>query len=89
MAVPGVGRLIATARLATVGAARQYKSGRQLSAWLGLVPREHSSGARKILLGISESGERYWRTLLIHGARPTLHYAARKRDPRSVCCLPD
>ena len=68
MAVPGVGPLIATALIATVGDARQFKSGRQLSAWLGLVPREHSSGERKILLGISKCGDRYLRTLLIHGA---------------------
>jgi transposase len=51
---------------------------------LGLVPREHSSGERKILLGISKCGDRYLRTLLIHGARSTLHYAARKCDRRSV-----
>jgi transposase len=84
MAVPGVGPLIATALIATVGDGRQFKSGRQLSAWLGLVPREHSSGERKILLGISKCGDRYLRTLLIHGARSTLHYAARKCDRRSV-----
>jgi len=84
MAVPGVGPLIATALIATVGDARQFKSGRQLSAWLGLVPREHSSGERKILLGISKCGDRYLRTLLIHGARSTLYYAARKHDRRSV-----
>jgi transposase len=50
MIVPGVGPVIATALLATVGDARQFKSGRELSAWLGLVPREHSGGQRTILL---------------------------------------
>jgi transposase len=84
MAVPGVGPLIATALIAAVGDARQFKSGRQLSAWLGLVPREHSSGEREILLGFSKCGDRYLRTLLIHGARSTLYYVARKRDRRSV-----
>jgi transposase len=84
MAVPGVGPLIAPALIATVGDGRQFKSGRQLSAWLGLVPREHSSGEHRILLGISKCDDRYLRTLLIHGARSTLYYAARKRDRRSV-----
>jgi transposase len=57
MTVPGVGPVIATALLATVGDARQFRSGRELSAWLGLVPREHSSGERTILLGISKRGD--------------------------------
>jgi transposase len=77
MTVPGVGPLIATALIATVGDARQFKSGRELSAWLGLVPREHSSGERTILLGISKRGDRYLRTLLIHGARSALRASAR------------
>jgi len=84
MTVPGVGPLIATALIAAVGDARQFKSGRELSAWLGLVPREHSSGERTILLGISKRGDRYLRTLLIHGARSALRYAPRKRDRRSL-----
>ena len=83
MTVPGVGPLIVTALIATVGDARQFKSGRELSAWLGLVPREHSSGERTILLGISKRGDRYLRTLLIHGARSALRCAPRKRDRRS------
>jgi transposase len=84
MTVPGVGPLIATALIATVGDARQFKSGRELSAWLGLVPREHSSGERTILLGISKRGDRYLRTLLIHGARAALRHARRKCDRRSL-----
>jgi transposase len=84
MKVPGVGPLIATALIASVGSARQFKSGRELSAWLGLVPREHSSGERTILLGISKRGDRYLRTLLIHGARSTLRYAPRKGDQNSL-----
>jgi len=83
MAVEGVGPLTATALIAAVGNARQFRSGRELSAWLGLVPRQYSSGGRSVLLGISKRGDRYLRTLLIHGARATLRFAARKRDPRS------
>jgi transposase len=84
MTTPGVGPLIATALIATVGDARQFRSGRELSSWLGLVPREHSSGQRTVLLGISKRGDRYLRTLLIHGARAALRYARHKRDRRSV-----
>jgi transposase len=84
MTVPGVGPLTATALIAAVGDARQFKSGRELSAWLGLVPREHSSGERTILLGISKRGDRYLRTLLIHGGRSALRRARYKRDRRSV-----
>jgi len=83
MAVQGVGPLTATALIAAVGDARQFRSGRELSAWLGLVPRQYSSGERVMLLGISKRGDRYLRTLLIHGARTTLRHAGRKRDSRS------
>lgn len=82
-AVGGVGPLVATAVVAAVGNAREFKSGRELSAWLGLVPRQHSSGNRRVLLGISKRGDRYLRTLLIHGARAALRCAERRRDQRS------
>ena len=82
--VEGVGPLIATALVAAIGNARQFKNGRALSAWLGLVPRQHSSGQRTVLLGISKRGDRYLRTLLIHGARSATRVAERKRDARSV-----
>jgi transposase len=82
--VEGVGPLVATALVAAIGNARQFKSGRELGAWLGLVPRQHSSGQRTVLLGISKRGDRYLRTLLIHGARAAARVAARKRDARSV-----
>jgi transposase len=62
--VDGVGPLIATALVAAIDNARQFKSGRELSAWPGLVPRQHSSGQRTVLLGISKRGDRYLRTLL-------------------------
>jgi transposase len=83
MAVEGVGPLTATALAASVGDARQFRSGRELSAWLGLTPRQHSSGERTVLLGISKRGDRYLRTLLIHGARSALYRAERKHDFRS------
>ena len=78
-----MGPLVATAVVAAVGNAREFKSGRELSAWLGLVPRQHSSGNRRVLLGISKRGDRYLRTLLIHGARAALRCAERRRDQRS------
>jgi transposase len=83
MKVQGVGPLIATALIATVGNARQFKSGRELSAWLGLVPREHSSGERTMLFGISKRGDRYLRTLLIHGARSALRASPGKLNRHS------
>jgi transposase len=71
-AVPGIGPLTASALVASIGDARNFKNGRQLSAWLGLVPRQHSSGGKPTLLGISKRGDVYLRTLLIHGARSAL-----------------
>ncbi len=82
--VEGVGPLIATALVAAIGNARQFKSGRELGAWLGLVPRQHSSGQRTLLLGISKRGDRYLRTLLIHGARAAARVAERRLDARSI-----
>lgn len=67
--IPGIGPITATAMIATVGDARQFKNGRQLAAWLGIVPKQHSTGGKTRLLGISKRGDRYLRTLLIHGAR--------------------
>jgi transposase len=83
MTVPGVGPLTATALIAAVGNAQQFRNGRQLSAWLGLVPAQNSSGDRTVLLGISKRGDRYLRTLLIHGARIALHHSSGKIDPTS------
>ncbi len=75
-AIPGVGLLTATAVAASVGNARQFKNARQMAAFLGLVPRQHSSGGKPTLLGISKRGDVYLRTLMIHGARSVLHHAA-------------
>ena len=82
--VEGVGPLGATALVAAVGNAHEFKNGRELSAWLGLVPRQHSSGGRNVLLGISKRGDRYLRTLLIHGARSAVRVVERRKDPCSV-----
>jgi transposase len=70
--VPGVGPLTATALVATVADARTFKNGRQMAAWLGLVPRQSSSGGKPKLLGISKRGDSYLRTLLVHGARSAI-----------------
>lgn len=82
--VEGVGVLSATALVAAVGNAHEFKNGRELSAWLGLVPRQHSSGGRNVLLGISKRGDRYLRTLLIHGARAAVRVVECRRDQRSI-----
>jgi transposase len=71
-AIPGIGPLSASALAASIGDAKAFKNGRQLAAWLGLVPRQHSSGGKEVLLGISKRGDTYLRTLLIHGARSVL-----------------
>jgi transposase len=68
-AVPGIGPVIATALAAAVGDAKTFTSGRPLAAWLGLVPRQHSSGGKERLLGISKRGDGYLRRQLMHGAR--------------------
>ena len=79
-AVPGFGPLTATALVAAVGDATQFPNGRQMAANLGLTPREHSSGGKQRLLGISKRGDTYLRTLLIHCARTVLQHAAHKTD---------
>jgi transposase len=81
--IEGIGPVIATALVAAVGNATEFANGRHLAAWLGLVPRQCSSGGKERLLGISNRGDRYLRTLLIHGARATVHRARRKTDTRS------
>lgn len=79
----GVGPLIASAFAAEVGDPSVFHHGRQVSAWLGLVPRQHSSGGKPRLLGISKRGDAYLRTLLIHGARAVVRTAGRHDDPLS------
>jgi len=82
--VEGVGALAATALVAAVGNAHEFRNGRELSAWLGLVPRQYSTGGRNVLLSISKRGDRYLRTLLIHGARSAIRTVERRKDPRSM-----
>jgi transposase len=67
--IPGIGVINATALLAAVGDASAFAKGRDLAAWLGLTPRQHSTGGKTKLLGISKRGNKYLRTQLIHGAR--------------------
>src|ERR1039458_5921782 len=83
-AVEGVGPLIATAIVAAISNGRAFENGRQFSAWLGLVPRQNSSGGKSRLLGISKRGDPYLRTLLIHGARSVVYRAKAKTDKRSL-----
>jgi transposase len=81
--IEGIGPVTATALVAAVGDQSCFKNGRQFAAWLGLVPKQQSSGGRNRLFGISKRGDRYLRTLIIHGARAALGKAAGKEDPRS------
>jgi len=73
--LPGIGILTATAIVALIGDVSLFKNGRELSAYLGLVPKQHSTGGKSRLLGISKRGDRYVRCLLIHGARAALFRA--------------
>ncbi|MCP3713420.1 IS110 family transposase [Paraburkholderia sp. CNPSo 3274] len=78
--VPGIGPITASALVASIGDGKSFASGRQLAAWLGLVPRQSSSGGKNVLLGISKRGDTYIRTLLIHGARSVIRAANRKEN---------
>jgi transposase len=82
-AVEGVGVLTATAFIATLGDPAVYRNGRQVAAWLGLTPREHSSGGKHKQLGITKRGDCYLRKLLIHGARSALRVTPRRHDRKS------
>jgi transposase len=84
MKIEGIGPLTASAIVATIGDAKVFKNGREVAAWLGLVPKQHSSGNRIILGGISKRGDRYVRTLLIHGARAVVSRCQTKTDKRSL-----
>ena len=77
----GIGPLTASAMVATLGNGQQYKNGRQFAAALGMVPRQHSSGGKSTLLGISKHGDKYLRTLLIHGARSALRAVQMQATP--------
>lgn len=81
--INGIGPVTASALVAAVGDAGQFKNGREMAAWLGLVPRQHSSGGKNRLGHISKRGDSYLRTLLIHGARAVLNTCGHKEDRRS------
>jgi len=81
--IPGVGVITATALVATIGDGSQFKSGRHLSAWLGLVPRQHSSGGKSRLGRISKRGDGYLRRLLVHGSRAVLRWQRGAPKPPS------
>jgi transposase len=87
-AVEGIGPVTATAVVAAISEGRTFRNGRQFAAWLGLVPRQHSSGGKERLLGISKRGDPYLRRLLVHGARSVVYRAKLKTDRRS-CWIND
>lgn len=81
--IEGIGPITASALVASIGDAKAFKNGREVSAWLGLVPKQHSSGNKIKLGGISKRGDRYVRYLLIHGARSALRHVDNKTDKKS------
>jgi len=78
--IKGVGPKTATAVIAAIGDGSEFKNGRHLAAWVGLVPRQFSSGDRKVLMGISKRGSQHLRSLLVHGARAVVRTAPNKTD---------
>ncbi len=78
--IKGVGPKTATAIVAAIGDGAEFKNGRHLAAWVGLVPRQFSSGDRKVLMGISKRGNQHLRSLLVHGARAVVRTAPDKAD---------
>ncbi len=81
LSIPGIGPLIASALVAAIGKAETFEHGRDLAAWLGLVPRQSTTGGKPKLLGISKRGNKYLRKMLIHGARAALPHLAGKDTP--------
>jgi len=82
--LPGFGPIVSSAVKTWLGDGHQFTRGRDASAALGVVPRQHSSGAKPVLLGISKRGDAYIRCLVTHGARSVVRCAHNKRDPLSV-----
>ena len=79
--IPGIGPIVATAIVAAIGNGAAFRKGRDFAAWLGLVPRQYSTGGRARLLGISKRGNIYLRKILIHGARAAAMRIKRDRFP--------
>lgn len=84
MAIEGVGPVTATAMVASVGNARVFSGARQFAAWLGLTPRQYSSGGRSRLGQMTKRGDCYLRKLLVHGARSRLRHVDRRTDSKSI-----
>src|SRR3981189_2040203 len=79
--IPGIGPLVATAIVAAIGNGAAFHKGREFASWLGLVPRQHSTGGKARLVGISKRGNCYLRKLLVHGARSAVLRVKRERSP--------
>src|SRR5438309_4851269 len=79
--IPGIGPLVSTATVATIGNGAAFRKGRDFASWLGLVPRQHSTGGKARLFGISKRGNCYLRKLLVHGARSAVLRVKRERSP--------
>jgi transposase len=84
LSIPGIGPVVASTLLASVGDAHYFKNGRQMAAWIGLTPRQHASGENSRMLGISKRGDRTLRKMLIHGARTVLNWCGSKTDKLSL-----
>jgi len=84
MAIPGIGPVVATATIAAVGNGADFEKGRGFAAWLGLVPRQYSTGGKQKLLSISKRGNRYLRHLFVHGARAVLRYREKQSSGLSA-----
>ncbi len=84
MAMPGIGPMIATALISAIGNASHFKNGRELSAWLGLVPRQYSTGGKQRLLGISKRGDSYIRSLLVQGAISAITRSKTRSDRQLI-----
>lgn len=83
MEIEGLGPISASAIVTAVGNAKQFRNGRDMAAWIGLVPTQHSSGGKEKLGGISKRGDKFLRTLLIHGARSVIRFSESKTDKRN------
>jgi transposase len=81
--IPGIGPITAVSLYAAVGNGSQFKNGREMAAHIGLVPKQHSSGEKRMLLGITKKGSADLKQVLIHGARSVVRYANKKTDWRS------
>jgi transposase len=79
--IPGIGPIVATAIVAAIGNGAAFRKGREFAAWLGLVPRQYSTGGKARLLGISKRGNTYLRKILVHGARAAVYRTKRDQAP--------